>query len=130
VARRISAPVTTLDLAPTLLELVDVPPIPGAEGISQAAALRGGAVVERPFFIEQWRHGTDQVQKIAVVDGADKMILDLDNQLWELYDVLADPLERDNRDGREPALSLRLRGLILGHRARSQAARWRWEAQP
>ena len=130
VARRIPAPVTTLDLAPTLLELVDVPPIPGAEGISQAAALRGGAVVERPFFIEQWRHGTDQVQKIAVVDGADKMILDLDNQLWELYDVLADPLERDNRDGREPALSLRLRGLILGHRARSQAVRWRWEAQP
>jgi arylsulfatase A-like enzyme len=130
VARRIPAPVTTLDLAPTLLELVDVPPIPGAEGISQAAALRGGEVVARPFFIEQWRHGSDQIQKIAVVDGANKMILDLENQLWELYDVLADPLERDNRDGREPALSLRLRGLILGHRARSQATRWRWEAQP
>ena len=51
VARRISAPVTTLDLTPTLLELLDIPPIPGAQGIrTQAAALRGGAVVERPFF--------------------------------------------------------------------------------
>lgn len=128
VARRISAPVTTLDLAPTLLELLDIPPIPGAEGISQAAALRGGAVVERPFFIEQWRHGTDQIQQIAVVEGTHKMILDLEHQLWELYDVAADPLERDNRDGREPATSLRLRGLLLGHRARSQAVRWRWEA--
>ena len=124
VARRIPAPVTTLDLTPTLLELLDIPPIPGAQGISQAAALRGGAVVERPFFIEQWRHGTDRIQKIAGVDGATKVILDLENQLWERYDVLADPLERVNlEDGTEG----RLHGLILEHQARAQAVRWRGE---
>lgn len=124
VARRISAPVTTLDLTPTLLGLLDIPPIPGAEGISQAAALRGGAVIERPFFIEQWRHGTDQIQKIAVIDGSEKVILDLENQLWERYDLLRDPGERVNLDLGEGG---RLHGLILDHRARSQAVRWRRE---
>ncbi len=124
VARRISAPVTTLDLTPTLLELLDIPKIPGAQGISQAAALRGGAVVERPFFIEQWRHGTDRIQKIAGIDGATKVILDLENQLWERYDVLADPRERMNlEDGTQG----RLHGLILDHQARAQAVRWRGE---
>ncbi|MBL9101596.1 MAG: sulfatase-like hydrolase/transferase [Myxococcales bacterium] len=126
-ARRIDAPVTLLDLTPTLLDLLDVPAIPGIDGVSQAAALRGGEVVARPFFIEQFRHGSAELQQLAVVDGEFKMIVDLEHQLWELYDVLADPRERVGLDGGGPEWP-RLRGLLLDHRARSQAARWRWEA--
>lgn len=127
VARRIAEPVSLLDLTPTLLELLDIPPIPGAEGQSQAAALRGGAAATRPFFIEQFRHGHAEIQKLAVVEGNFKMILDLEHQLWELYDVIADPRERVNLDGLAPEAE-RLRGLLLDHRARSQAVRWRGEA--
>ena len=59
------------------------------------------------------------------MDGAVKVILDLENKLWERYDVLADPLERVNlKDGTVGPLHR----LILDHQARAQAVRWRGEA--
>lgn len=123
VARRIAAPVSLLDLSPTLLDLIGLPVEPGLDARSEAAALRGGAVQRPWLLIEQFQHGTDHVQKIALIEGDAKMILDLDHQLWELYDLARDPGERDNLDGRDLERSLRMRRRILDHRARSQAAR-------
>jgi arylsulfatase A-like enzyme len=49
--RRIEAPVSLVDVAPTLLELLGVPPLPDAQGVSLAGALRGGRLdAERPLF--------------------------------------------------------------------------------
>src|SRR5690606_38235573 len=82
--RRIAQTVGLVDLMPTILELVDIAPPAGIEGRSQAAAVRGdGPVDEHPIFLDQWKHKTDRVQKIGVVDGVHKLVLDLENQLFE-----------------------------------------------
>jgi arylsulfatase A-like enzyme len=49
--QRIDAPVSLVDVAPTLLELLGVPRMADAQGISLAGALRGGQLdPERPLF--------------------------------------------------------------------------------
>jgi choline-sulfatase len=122
--RRIAETVGLVDLMPTLLELVDIPAPGGIEGRSQAAAIRGtGPADAHPVFLEQWKHKTDIVQKIGVVDGRHKMILDLENQLFELYDVAEDPRERVNRYADDPETASRLRGILLDYWAMVRAAK-------
>jgi arylsulfatase A-like enzyme len=122
--RRIDAPIGLVDLGPTLVELLGLPAPEGIEGRSQAAAVLGtGAVQEHPIFLEQWKHKTDIVQKIAVVRGHDKLILDLQNQLWELYDLASDPGEQVNRWDVDRRTAAELRELLLGYWQRVRAAR-------
>ncbi len=121
--RRIPGPVSLVALMPTLLEWLEIPPPDGLAAPSFADALRGGPVPDVPWFLEQFRHGTDHVQKIGVVRGPIKLILDLDNQIWEMYDRDHDPGERDNIYGRNLATSMALRELLLDHWSLLQAAR-------
>ncbi len=124
-AHRIAAPVGLVDLGPTLLELVGVTPSgPEIEGRSQAAAVLGtGDVVAHPIVLEQWKHKTDEVQKIAIVQGGAKLILDLPNQLWELYDLAGDPQETVNRWDDDPTTAAALREPLLEYWQRVRAAR-------
>lgn len=124
-ARRIAEPVGLVDLGPTLVDLVGVAPA-GAEieGRSQAAAVLGtGEVATHPILLEQWKHKTDEVQKIAIVQGDAKLILDLPNQLWELYDLAADPHETVNRWSDDRATAVALRDSLLDYWQRVRAAR-------
>lgn len=127
VPRRIPEPVSLIDLTPTLLELLDIPFVAGADGRSRAAEIRGGEVATRPVVVEQYRHGSDELQKLAAIDGTDKLILDLEHSLWELYDLAADPAERDNVYGRGASRgasrAAAMRTLLLDHLARARAVR-------
>jgi arylsulfatase A-like enzyme len=49
---RLDGVTRSIDLAPTLLELLGVPHAPGMEGVSLAAAMRGGPQPELPAFYE------------------------------------------------------------------------------
>jgi arylsulfatase A-like enzyme len=123
-AVRIAEPVGLVDLGPTILELVGLAAPQGIEGRSQAAAVTGdGAVAEHPIVLEQWRHKTDTVQKIAVVRGSAKLILDLQNQLWELYDLALDPREQHNRWDEDRETGEALREILLEYWQRVRAAR-------
>ncbi len=51
-ATRLDGITRSVDLAPTLLELLGLPAVPGMEGVSLVEALRGGAQPELPAFHE------------------------------------------------------------------------------
>lgn len=83
------------DLAPTLLDGVGLPPLPGATGQS----LLGDDVGARVLAFETHAPAAPEDQ-VALRDSSNKLILRPSSGDWELYDLNADPLERSNLHGR------------------------------
>lgn len=103
----IDAPVSTLDLAPTICSLVGLPPLSSAEGASLEVVLHGGAA--HPCVAEELRTetetGTPGTQALASVrDGRWKWILTKERGgagtlRTEIYDLRADPGETNPLPG-------------------------------
>jgi arylsulfatase A-like enzyme len=113
--------VSTVDLVPTLLDLMGLPPLPGAQGRSLATADPGG---ERPVFAE-WRDyrlllkrheaGAGDFQ-IGVQEGEVKLIRDLLRpEASLLFDQAADPGEDANLFGERVGLRTRLQEMLDRH---------------
>jgi choline-sulfatase len=104
---RVAAPVSQLDLAPTLLELCDLASeeaLAGLDGVSLAAALRGADGREAPVVAEYLAEGVT-APAVMVRAGALKYIRcagDPD----QLYDLAADPRELENIAGDERGAAL------------------------
>lgn len=92
---RIDAPVSHLDLMPTLAELLSVSCLESPSGSSLAPLLRGekpGALGERDHYVvSPLRDDTD-----ALIQGRYKLIAAAADRRLELYDLLADPGETHN----------------------------------
>ena len=123
--RRSTAPAETIDVAPTLLDLLGVAPLPEANGLSLAPVLRGEAPGPRPAFMEsgesffpenerrrmpglpgKWhavRFGEWKVVRIPRPDGPPAL---------ELYDVRTDPAEGTNLASADPVRAARLTALL------------------
>jgi arylsulfatase A-like enzyme len=112
--------VSTVDIAPTVLAAcgVEAPAnLPGLDLVGLAAdpeAERG------PVFGGAWAHDQVDAEDAAaslearfVVDGADKLILPVaPDRPAELYDVLTDPDEHNDRAAAEPQRVASLRALL------------------
>ena len=104
-------PVVSTDFFPTLLELADLPlqPMLHADGISLLPLLEGASLPPRPLF---WHyphyHGSGWRPGAAVRDGRWKLIEFYDPPAIEVYDLAADPGERQNLAAAEPAVRDRL----------------------
>ncbi len=117
--RRVRALVRAIDLAPTLVALAALPPIPGAQGtnllplINGAAAGPADAYAETyfPWLFMNW------AELRSIQDGRWKYI---DAPEPELYDLASDPAEQTNLAAREPA-----RAAALGRALEAIAARSR-----
>jgi choline-sulfatase len=114
--RRIEAPVTLMDLVPTLLDWAGYPAAGRLEmdGVSVAGLVEGQAAPVRPVFAEY------HVEKVhapcfMVRRGPYKYIY-IHGYDGQLFDLAADPDEWHNLAGRpeHAALEAELRGLILG----------------
>lgn len=103
--RCVTAPVSLLDMGPTLTDLAAAPPLPLARGKSLWPLLQGGpADADRPVF-SQLAPGGFSVASRMVRMGRLKLIhYDHDELRDELYDLQADPDERRNRID-DPALA-------------------------
>ncbi len=110
-------PVSHVDLAPTLLELADLPePVPGWQGTSLAESVRtGGEPPAHAVAMEVGvTPGVPTVPQHAIRDGRWKLITSLEDQrvVDALYDLDADPGERRNLARARPELVAQLRGRL------------------
>jgi arylsulfatase A-like enzyme len=105
-------PADLLDVAPTLLEALGLPPHPSHQG----RPLPGPSSGPRARFLlsdTPWR------THLGVLEGKRKLIYDADARRFALYDLEADPGETQDASERLPGDFAALRAKLLGWR-RSQ----------
>jgi len=129
----VEAPVQSIDIYPTLLELLGVPAPEGLQGRSFAALLRGEGGGGRAIFAEN--HGVeggeqyflDQGNTLAVIEGAWKYILNVksphgrERPRHELYRLDVDFAERNDVAPAHPELVERFESMVLEWWARNLA---------
>jgi arylsulfatase A-like enzyme/Flp pilus assembly protein TadD len=105
--RRVSAPVQSVDIAPTILAWVGIEPTPGADGASLLPAFEGRELPERLVYGESvaLRRLLDVSTLRFVREGRWKLI---HKPIPELYDLVTDPSETTNMAGTERAQAERL----------------------
>jgi arylsulfatase A-like enzyme len=113
--RAVTASVSLMDVMPTFLDWMGVPPIPKVDGVSMLPILRGEAG-GRPVVAEEMLHSDNtqrdvEATRASVRTASWKYVLEHDRSAGsmsqELYDLSRDPFERTNllAEGREaPAL--------------------------
>jgi arylsulfatase A-like enzyme len=123
---RVDTPVSNVDIWPTILDLVGLPPLPGADGRSLVplilSAARGGSDggEPRPSFAHldrRWGRTKDQSDPlVSVTDGSLRLFLPVnDPSKAELYDLAADPGEKQNLAETRTADRDRLAAMVKGH---------------
>ncbi|MDD5557017.1 MAG: sulfatase [bacterium] len=117
---RVPRQVMSIDILPTVLEMLGVPRPPHFQGRSFLDALRGGSLPPAPAF-------ADAVVSEAVRDDGWKLIRSGEDAPEprgpELYRLVDDPLERTNMVGRDTAVHARLDAILDGWRADNRRAR-------
>jgi choline-sulfatase len=129
--RNVAAPISLVDLAPTLLDLASVPAqAPAMAGRSLSRVLRGEEQPDlaRPIFLQRrdYEPGSNDAPKVkgpqyGVRIGDYKLIDAPEEGVTELYDLAADPGELHNVAAEHPERTTRL-GALLADWARLAAA--------
>ncbi len=92
-ARRVDEPRSAIDLAPTILELLGVPPEPSFVGKSLVPELRGGPVEPRDVLVDLPATSNNDRRR-ALVSGKKKIYAYGKSELYhKLFDLEADPGE-------------------------------------
>ena len=120
--RRLTTPVSLLDVAPTLLDLAGLPPDPHHRGRSLAGAItRGEELPPSPIFAESIEHGPDRFAwregglKAILAPYPDRVHYDvkLEVRPAEIFDLDHDPLEQNPESGRFDARAHAAFGALL-----------------
>ncbi|MHC5210364.1 MAG: sulfatase family protein [Planctomycetota bacterium] len=110
--RVIEEPACTVDLVPTLLDLLDLPAVPDLDGVSLAPLLRGGPAKARrtPVSLATRRYPGETVTA-AVVDG-DLLVRLLPDGTPSLHDTAADPGQHEDLASQRPDVVTRWRPTL------------------
>jgi arylsulfatase A-like enzyme len=122
---RVKSTISNVDVWPTVLDIVGLPPLPGADGVSLLPLIiesagetpaRSSEGLVRPVYSQLakgWgRPQTEPTQIVAVTDGSRRFITRIGvDESEELYDHTSDPTEQHNLiedgDGSPEAAELR-----------------------
>lgn len=101
-AQRIAAARTHLDIAPTVLDLMQVPPLPRFQGRSMAPEIYGEepAELREPIVLELAEDSNNPARR-AIIIGTFKLIV-FDSGKKALYDLAADPGELTDLSAKDP----------------------------
>lgn len=115
--RAVTERVSSIDVMPTILDLLDVP-LPEAarrqlRGVSLAAAMRGEPAARDLFAETDYRDYTHQ--RCVIAPDGWKLIVTLETGRRELYDLNADPQEARDRADAEPARAAELHRRLDAH---------------
>ncbi|MBM4245162.1 MAG: DUF229 domain-containing protein [Deltaproteobacteria bacterium] len=102
--RRVADPVELVDVVPTVLDLLGLPPHPGAMGRSLASIVDGGTdegLAGRVAFAEGTMPGSGWR---TVVSRRHQLLHDVQRDESHLYDLEADPTEQVDIAAQQPAL--------------------------
>jgi len=100
----IREPMSLVDVAPTLLDLVGVAAPAGMNGVSAAAAVDDGAALPRHAVLaELLRDRQVRRRLVAIYRGDTKLIRDLQSSTSEVYELDRDPGELHDQSDRSVA---------------------------
>jgi arylsulfatase A-like enzyme len=105
--RAIATPVSLVDLAPTVLDLLGVRAPERLDGISLVPAIFGEPLPRRPIFVTAGDRSA-----FAIIDETTKLIWSPLTRTSELFDLDRDPHERNNLADARPDDAARLRALL------------------
>ncbi len=121
-AGRATEPVSVVDVLPTLLDLLDVPPPPLIKGRSMRRALEGESLAPRALLAELRLF--DGYHADALIHGRWKAVVDADSGVARLFDLEADPGETRDLAADEPEqLANMLQGIEVLRESAAQDGR-------
>jgi arylsulfatase A-like enzyme len=117
--KRVETQVRLIDVAPTILDFLGLPPMEQAEGQSLLPLIQGAEEpANRPAFYESMIYYREQK---GYCDGEFKYVLDEDTGEDQLFDLVRDPGETLNIAEDEPQRRLAMKGVLLDHLAHQRA---------
>jgi arylsulfatase A-like enzyme len=133
----VEAPTENVDIWPTLLDLLELPPLNDPDGISRVPEIMAAAaghtepLHDSPRFAhidENWgRTETPERPMVAVSDGPYRLVIGGRSGRAFLYDHSADPTEQNDLSEEQPEVLARMRELAKGYLERPPAP---WGAAP
>lgn len=118
-AQRIGTRVRTLDLLPTLAEIVGFDAPPGIEGKSLVPVLEGRETVDRDGIAEALMHSDRETKAVFV--GKDKLIAS-GTAANQLFDLASDPDEKKDLSSGAAGLIDSMRKRLVDHHERAKAS--------
>jgi arylsulfatase A-like enzyme/Flp pilus assembly protein TadD len=115
------APVRLLDVTPTVLDLLGLPPIADADGVTLAPVLAGRDAAAEPAYVETWQPWTSYGwSPLRAVRHRGYKLIDAPRP--ELYALEIDPTESRSRIAEDAARARELETLLRAFQARPAAA--------
>ncbi|WP_437517435.1 sulfatase [Sorangium sp. So ce1099] len=108
--RRIDVPRSSIDLAPTILELTGAPAEPTFPGKSLVPELHGAKAEPRDVIVDLPRT-SDNDRRRALIHGQYKLIAYGDDDAFDLFDVVADPGELKDLKREQPSVFEEMKAL-------------------
>ncbi len=106
----IEEPVSTVDLLPTLLDLLNIEVPKGLSGVSLKPLIEGKKIGQRSLFAEGI---LEDSSSYCIVEYPWKYIYYSENATGELFNLLDDSPEKNNLEQKRPEIAAAMRGRLL-----------------